>query len=119
MVEDLSPQPPAGATREPSGLAWSARRAGDGKQFPTAADLVKIRFRGYMPDGRIFQETPPQGRQVPMGALFHAAANVLEQMSVSEKRRIWIPKELSLAFPPAWPRGDVIVDLELVEITRP
>jgi FKBP-type peptidyl-prolyl cis-trans isomerase len=112
--------PPPSATISPSGLTSVVLRKGQGQASPAAADTVVVRFTGWDSRGQRFDSTQQRGKpdRLGLGDLVPGWREAMETMVPGEKRRLWIPERLAFGSLPApgRPAGDIVVDVELVEI---
>ena len=89
--------PPAGAQIAESGLGMKVLKAGTGTEHPSANDCVTVSFIAWKTDGTLFS-TSTSMNDSDMLCLNDAIAGVsraLKQMVVGEKRRLWIPEDLT------------------------
>lgn len=102
----------------PSGLAWVRLRAGQGRVSPASDDAVRIRYTAWTNDRRFVAGSSADGRpsSYVVSRLVPGLSEALASMVVGEQRRLWVPVELAYAGRPGFPPGDLIYDLELVEI---
>jgi peptidylprolyl isomerase len=110
---------PAQATKTESGLAWKLLSKAQGSTRPGPHDKVTIAFTGWTPEGAVVDSTVPDGepRAYAMDDLTPGMAEGLRLMSRGERRRLWIPADLSS---PGRPRrkgvtGPTVFDVELVD----
>jgi peptidylprolyl isomerase len=114
---------PSNAQTSPTGLASLVLREGTGQRTPRLDDTVVIHFVGWNDKGEKFDSSLARGKpdRVRMQTLEPGWQEGLQQMVVGEKRRLWIPE--SLAFgpvpTPGRPAGDIVIDVELLEIIEP
>jgi hypothetical protein len=111
--------PPADATKTPSGLAFKVLKPGTGKDHPRLTDGVKVYFIGWTKGGSEFDSIEPP--LVPMSYRVSRVTagwrEALQLMVVGEKRRLWVPAALAYGEEGhTGPRGDLVFDLELVDI---
>ena len=113
-------QAPDDATISASGLTSQLLRQGTGKKPPRVEDTAVIHFTGWDSKGARFDSTLDRGRpdrsrvlQLPAGM-----REALTNMVVGEKRRLWIPERLAFGPVPSpgRPAGDVVMDVELIEV---
>ena len=113
-------QPPPEATITPTGLTQHTLKAGSGDKAPGPDDTVVMHYTGWDAQGRRFDETRGRGQpdRVRVSALAPGWAEGLSTMVTGEKRRMWIPARLAFgAIPtPERPSGDVVLDVELLDI---
>jgi peptidylprolyl isomerase len=123
--------PPPDAQVTPSGLATQVLKTGDGSEHPGDNDCVSIVFRAWRRDGKLFStsgladEPATQCLRPAMPGI----AEALKLMVVGEKRRIWLPANLTAAAvahhaekhlmkDSEMPLIDLTFDLELVGILQ-
>jgi peptidylprolyl isomerase len=110
-----APAPPPAST-SPTGVASQVLKSGTGTVKPVPNDTVKVSFIGTKSDGETFARGD--------GATFHLARaipgwiEVLEQMVVGEKRRVWVPPSAAYQDAPDAPAGVLVFDLELLDVTH-
>ena len=103
-----------------SGLASAVLSPGRGTVHPYDLDLVRLRFVGWTKAGKVFDATGDQPAPTRVHATFPPGLSEgLRLMVAGEKRRLWIPA--ALGFPQeaqanGLPAGDLVMDVELVEI---
>jgi peptidylprolyl isomerase len=114
---------PADAIRTPSGLASKVLTPGKGKVHPGPDDRVKADYTGWTPDGHMVDSSVVHGAPItfPLTAVIPGWTEGLQLMVVGEKRRLWIPSALAYgAHPrPGAPGGDLVFDVELLDILPP
>lgn len=112
---------PADAVKTASGLASKVLAAGTGKDHPGPNDKVKVHYTGWTKDGKAFDTSAGKDPvQFGVGQVIKGWTEGLQLMVVGEKRRLWIPAALAYGErvrrggPPS---GDLVFDVELLEIT--
>lgn len=117
--------PPADAVRTESGLASRVLRLGGGNTRPTPRNSVVVHYTGWKANGEMFESSVASGRPVefpisdPKAPLIAGWQEGLQLMVVGEKRRFWIPGALAydhLGPDSGYPQGDLVFDIELLEI---
>lgn len=115
--------PPADGKRTKSGLVTKILVPGAGKAKPTRGCEVKVRYAGWMTDGKLFDTSEKKGAgfvaQFPIDFLIEGWQEGLKMMLVGEKRRMWIPANLAYGDTPrrpGGPHGLLVFDVELVDI---
>jgi peptidylprolyl isomerase len=116
--------PPADAEKTASGLASKVLQKGTGAEKPSAEDLVKVHYTGWMTSGKMFDSSVKRGEPAsfPLNRVIKGWTEGLQLMVVGEKRRFWIPAELAYGDTPrrpGGPAGMLIFDVELLSITKP
>jgi peptidylprolyl isomerase len=116
-------RPPANARLTDGGVATIALRPGTGQRTPRDEDSVVIHFVGWDDNGAKFDSSLARGKpdRMRMDSLEPGWREGLRQMVVGEKRRMWIPERLAFGSVPApgRPAGDIVLDVELLEIVEP
>lgn len=112
-------EPPAEAERSPTGLASVVLEPGDGES-PDENDFVAIHYTGWTPAGARFESSHDKGQPAifSLERIFPGWHEGILQMSVGEKRRLWVPASLTPPKPQSGPQGDVIFDLELLAVKK-
>ncbi|HND09564.1 MAG TPA: FKBP-type peptidyl-prolyl cis-trans isomerase [Pseudomonadota bacterium] len=115
--------PPADGEKSKTGLVSKLLAKGTGSDHPTAGCEVKVRYSGWMTDGKLFDTSEKKGAgfvaQFPIDLLIKGWQEGLKLMVVGEKRRMWIPAELAYGDTPrrpGGPHGMLVFDVELVDI---
>ena len=111
--------PPADAQKSADGLISKQLEAGKSDQHPNADDYAHVRYAVWKAsDGSIVDYTRTDVPTfVPMSKLLPGMREMFEQMTIGEKRRVWIPPSLGGGKIAA---GDTfVVDGELVDIVHP
>ena len=115
--------PPANAKRTASGLATNVLQPGKGKERPTPQDRVSVNYSGWTKDGKMFDSSIPRHAPAGFGVsqVIPGWTEGLQLMVAGEKRRLWIPAKLAYGDHPmaGAPMGDLVFDVELLEITKP
>ena len=90
--------PPAGANRSPEGLVWKRLREPAGTETAAPDDVVAIRFTGWSRDGSQLETTEDDevsARALRVSEAMPGWKEMLTQMRVGERRRVWIPERLA------------------------
>jgi FKBP-type peptidyl-prolyl cis-trans isomerase len=115
--------PPADAVRSSSGLVSKVLTAGTGKEHPVPSDKVKVHYTGWTKAGQMFDSSVTRGEPItfPLNAVIPGWTEGVPLMVVGEKRRLWIPAVLAYGVRPrpGTPTGDLVFDIELLEIIPP
>jgi FKBP-type peptidyl-prolyl cis-trans isomerase FklB len=81
----------------PNGLQYEVMTAGDpnGKK-PIAADTVVVHYVGTLIDGKEFDNSVKRGEPAtfPLGGVIRGWTEILQQMTVGAKWKVYIPSEL-------------------------
>lgn len=126
--EDVA-APPADAEVTASGLASIVLTPGQGGDKPKYdpnmaardAPSVRVHYTGWMKDGIMFDSSITRGQPATfrLGTVIDGWNEVLQLMTVGEKRRVWIPANLAYgetAERPGSPAGQLTFEIELLEI---
>lgn len=121
--------PPADAEVTASGLASIVLTPGQGGDKPKYdpnmaardAPSVRVHYTGWMKDGIMFDSSITRGQPATfrLGTVIDGWNEVLQLMTVGEKRRVWIPAHLAYgetAEHPGSPAGQLTFEIELLEI---
>lgn len=110
---------PPDAERSASGLAWRVLREGTGDKHPGPGSIVSLRYTGWTPEGKVFMST--ERKRLPksssMSAMLPGWSEGIAMMTLGEKRRFWLTRELAYHGQPGRPPGNVVFDIELVAIS--
>eukprot|EP01087_Luapelamoeba_hula_P022748 TRINITY_DN8235_c0_g1_i1.p1 TRINITY_DN8235_c0_g1~~TRINITY_DN8235_c0_g1_i1.p1 ORF type:complete len:229 (+),score=63.20 TRINITY_DN8235_c0_g1_i1:203-889(+) len=73
-------------------------KKGDGRVFPAKGDVVKVKYRGMLPDGKVFDSNTKKGQsplqfKVGEGKVIRGWDEALLEMSVGEKSTLQIEAE--------------------------
>lgn len=111
---------PADATKTASGLAYKVLQPGTGTEHPGAADRVTVNYTGWTTDGKMFDSSVPRGAPAAFGLdqVIPGWTEGMQLMTVGEKVRFWIPKELAYNDQPNKPAGMLVFDVELVDFKK-
>jgi peptidylprolyl isomerase len=115
--------PPKDAKKTASGLSSKVLEKGTGKKKPRPTDQVKVHYTGWTKDGRMFDSSILRGEPTVFGVtqVITGWTEALQLMVEGEKRRVWIPAALAYGEQPRMggPSGDLVFDVQLVEIIVP
>ncbi len=107
----------AGAQKLPSGLIYFETQAGSGAS-PTAADTVKVHYRGTLGNGTSHKRGQPA--EFPLGGVIKCWTEGVQKMKVGGKARLVCPPDIAYGergAPPSIPAGAVLnFEVELLEI---
>ncbi len=113
--------PPKDAQKTKTGLVTKVLTKGKGKKHPGPNDQVRVSYAGWSKDGNMFDATPPD-KPIALGVanVIPGWVEALQLMVEGEKRRLWIPSDLAYGRNPmpGAPAGDLVFDVELVEIMK-
>ena len=88
---------PGDAQVTASGLAMKVLKAGTGTEHPAANDCVTVRFIAWTTDGALFSTSTTMNDSdvICLNAAILGISEALKEMVVGEKRRLWIPEDLT------------------------
>jgi len=109
-----------GVTSLPSGLQYKVIKSGQGKT-PTAADTVKVNYRGTLPDGTEFDSSEKRGgvSEFQTGRVIAGWTEALQLMKEGDKWQLFVPAELAYkdAGRPGIPPAKMLIfEVELIEV---
>ncbi len=111
----------AGAQTLPSGLIFLDVTAGTGAA-PTAADMVKVNYKGTLRDGTVFDSSYERGEPAvfPLGRVIPCWTEGMQKMKVGGKAKLTCPADIAYGdrgSPPVIPGGAALqFEVELLEI---
>ena len=113
--------PPKDAQETASGLKSKVLKAGAGEAHPQPQDRVQVHYTGWTTDGKMFDSSVQRGTPATFGVtqVIKGWTEALQLMVAGESRRLWIPSKLAYgdrAMRPGAPTGDLVFDVELLEI---
>jgi FKBP-type peptidyl-prolyl cis-trans isomerase len=83
---------------------------------------VRVQYTGWLPDGRIFDDSKARGGAATLAVSSGIAGftEAAQLMQVGERTLFWIPGKLAYGDKPQHgvPHGMLIFDIELLEIVR-
>lgn len=88
---------PADAEAMPSGLAMKVLRPGKGTEHPRLNDCATVSFIAWKTDGTLFSTSTTMNNSdvICLSAAIVGVSEALKQMVVGEKRRVWVPEDLT------------------------
>jgi FKBP-type peptidyl-prolyl cis-trans isomerase len=109
--------PPADAKKTEKGVSYKVLKKGPGGPKPTPTATVSVHYTGWQTNGTMFDTSAKTGKpaKFAVNRVIKGWTDGLQQMSVGDKFRFWIPEEL--AYPGGQPSGMLVFDVELLEIT--
>jgi len=116
--KQLTP-PKRGVQRTESGIVYKVLKKGRGtRKAPLPKTKVALRMSGWTSDGTLIASTVMNDRpyKARVRTMIGGFKEIVPQMVIGEKRRLWIPAKLAFEGMPAKPQGDVIYDIEVVAI---
>jgi len=111
----------ASAVTTPSGLVYTSLREGSGPS-PTAADKVKVNYRGTFPDGREFDSSYARKEPAtfPLGRVIPCWTEGVQRMKVGGTARLVCPPQIAYGERGAGgvipPNATLHFEIELLEI---
>jgi peptidylprolyl isomerase len=111
---------PADAQKLPSGLASKVVTPGNSGEKPLPTDVVTVNYTGWTTDGRMFDSTFTRGQSAmfPINRVIAGWRECVQQMTVGETRRCWVPQELGYRGQAGRPTGLTVFDIELIDTRR-
>ena len=122
--------PPADAQATASGLAMKVLKSGNGTEHPVDNDCVTANFIAWKTDGTLFSTSTSMDNSeaLCLNAAVVGVSEALKEMVVGEKRRLWVPEDLTFREhhhhgqkrpeDEAPPHKDLTFDLELLSIIK-
>jgi len=115
--------PPSTAIDIGGGVSQQDLRNGTGNIHPDAGSIVRVEFAGFRSDGSEFDSSRSKGKpQVyELSKVVRGLSRAIEHMVVGESSRFWIPADLAYGESPEdarLPAGDLVFDIELLNIVR-
>lgn len=114
-----------GALVTPSGLVYKSLRDGDGAS-PTAADTVKVHYRGTFANGTEFDSSYARNApaQFPLGGVIPCWTEGVQKMKVGGKAKLTCPSKIAYGERGAGggkipPNTALQFEVELLEIAKP
>jgi FKBP-type peptidyl-prolyl cis-trans isomerase len=110
--------PPKDAKKTEKGVFYKVLVKGTGSAKPTEQSKVKVHYTGWTTDGKMFDSSVTRGKPITFGLdnVIPGWTDGLQQMTVGEKARLWIPEELAYKGKPGRPQGMLVFEVELLEI---
>jgi FKBP-type peptidyl-prolyl cis-trans isomerase len=111
---------PADAQKTSSGLAYKVLKKGSGGAKPTASSVVEVHYTGWTTDGGMFDSSIKRNKPMRFAAsqVIPGWTEGLQLMTVGEKTRFWVPKELAYNDQPGKPAGMLVFDVELLSFSE-
>lgn len=114
----------AGAIVTPSGLVYRSLKEGEGAS-PTAADTVKVHYRGSFPDGKEFDSSYQRNApaQFPLGGVIKCWTEGVQKMKVGGKAKLTCPSSIAYGERGAGgglipPNATLLFEVELLDIAK-
>jgi len=120
-VQQANAQPAGAASAAPASLGYKSLRDGQGAS-PTAADTVKVNYRGMLVDGTEFDSSYKRNAPAtfPLGRVIPCWTQGMQKMKVGGKAELMCPPELAYGDRGAGgvipPRATLKFEIELLEI---
>lgn len=110
---------PKDAVATPSGVKTKTLQPGTGTEHPRDQDEVQVNYVIWKKSGEMVDRSSQVFTTIT-SKMFPGWAEGMKLMVQGEKRRIWVPAKLAYGETPAngLPAGDLVVDVELVELVR-
>lgn len=113
----------AGAVKTASGLIYRSLKAGTGAS-PQASDVVKVHYRGTLPDGQEFDSSYSRNQpaQFPLNGVIACWTEGVAKMKVGGKAKLVCPSEIAYgergtgSIPPG---ATLAFEVELLDIVKP
>lgn len=112
-----------GTVTTPSGLVYRSLKDGTGAS-PTAADTVKVHYRGTLPNGKEFDSSYKRGEpaEFPLGGVIKCWTEGVQMMKVGGKARLVCPPSIAYGSRGAGgvipPNATLLFDVELLDIAK-
>jgi len=113
----------AGAVVTDSGLVYRLLKEGKGPS-PTAADTVRVHYRGTLPDGKEFDSSIKRGQpaEFPLGRVIKCWTEGVQRMQVGAKAKLTCPSAIAYGERgtpggPIPPNATLIFEVELLGIS--
>jgi FKBP-type peptidyl-prolyl cis-trans isomerase FklB len=111
-----------GVVTLPSGLQYKILKAGEGKK-PTTNDMVEVRYRGTLIDGKEFDSSGSETRSFKLAGIIPGWREALQLMPVGSKWQLVVPPELAYGErgmgQAIMPNTTLLFEVELVGIKPP
>jgi FKBP-type peptidyl-prolyl cis-trans isomerase len=110
---------PEDAVRLESGMAYKILLPADGPK-PGPQDHVLAHFSAWFPDGALYDSSVMLGKPIDftMDLTVPAFAEAFQLMAVGEKRRLWVPEEMSKLNAHSDIQSDMVFDVELISFVE-
>ena len=113
-----------GAVVTTTGLVYRSLKDGEGAS-PTAADTVKVHYRGTLPDGKEFDSSYKRNApaQFPLGGVIKCWTEGVQKMKVGGKAKLTCPASIAYGERGAGgglipPNATLLFEVELLEIAK-
>ena len=113
-----------GAVVTTTGLVYRSLKDGEGAS-PTAADTVKVHYRGTLPDGKEFDSSYKRNApaQFPLGGVIKCWTEGVQKMKVGGKAKLTCPASIAYGERGAGgglipPNATLLFEVELLEMAK-
>jgi len=105
-----------------SGLVYVELKQGRGKK-PTANDVVEVKYKGYLIDGTVFDQTHEQTSSFRLTEVIPGWTEGVQLMSIGSIFKFIIPADLAYGNNPPMgtpiqPGSTLVFEIELIKITK-
>lgn len=113
--------PPTSATRTESGVASVVLVRGTGKRRPQPGDVITVDYTAWNAAGEVFDSSVQRGtpETLPFASAPRAWREAVAEMTVGERRRIWIPEAVAAQGRTTAPAGALVYEVTLRAISAP
>ena len=119
--EDLAAAPAEAETHD-AGLRSIQLQKGTDTAKPKADSVVKVHYSGWDSAGNLVDSSTVRDEPLiaPLNRVIRGWSIGIQLMTVGEKRRFWIPEQLAYGSnpPSGAPKGQLVFDIELLEIVN-
>ena len=83
--------------------------------------MVKVHYTGWTTDGKMFDSSVVRGEPAtfPLDKVIPGWTEGVQLIGLGGTTRIWVPEELAYKGKPGRPKGMLVFDVQLLEITSP
>lgn len=110
--------PPKAATTTESGLSYQVLERGKGQRSPSADSRVRVHYSGWTPDGQLFDSSVVRGHptEVRLNRMMPGWVEGVQKMVEGERTVFWIPEKLAYGGRPVGTPGNLVYEINLLEI---
>jgi peptidylprolyl isomerase len=110
--------PPEGAYRTDSGLRFVVFERGESTVHPTSRTRVTVHYEGRTKDGTVFDSSIQRGEPASfvLKDVIPGWREGVKLMTVGDKFRFWIPEAEAYHGQEGRPQGELIFDVELIDM---
>lgn len=109
-----------GVVTLPSGLRYRVIKKGNGIQPKYSDDLVTVTYKGWLINGKVFDQTPPgQTAQFPAGGLIPGWVQALSLMHAGDEWELVVPSDMGYGPSgqgPIPPNQTLVFDMTLLKV---